>query len=384
MAGLDSTGFVANDVDSILAQLEGDEKNALGASLNVRPTSVVGVFNGVIATKLSELWDVGNDVWSSQNPDTAQGASLDQLCQLTGVSRLPALQSTVTLSLTGTPSTPIAALRRVKHNATGTFWTNPLSAVIGAASTVSVAFTSEDYGPIQALAGTLTIIDTPVSGWTTVTNPLDAAIGQDGESDADLRIRRTRLLSASGKATVDSIQAAMLGVAGVLAAKVLENPTSSTDANGLPSKSFEAIVDVGSAVATAIAQAVWNTKPIGISAYGTTTAAALDVLGGTRIMAYTPATSKNIYLAVTALTGSGFSGATADFVAAYESYEASLNIDDNVSYNALISRSFVTGVLDITALKVDIFSSPTATSNINIGLRERAKFDSSRTTVWLT
>ena len=383
MAGLETTGFVSKDVDTIIAELEAGEKNAFGQSTNVRPTSVFGLLNGIMGTKFAEMWDMGNEVWASQNVDTATGTSLDQLCQLTGVTREAALQSTVSLALSGVNGTVIPALRRVKNTATGTYWTNPASATLGAASSTYVPFVSEEYGEIIGLAGTLTIIDTPVSGWVSVTNELDAVRGQEGESDAELRVRRAALLVSTGKATVDAIQANMLKTTGVLDAVVLENVTLVVDANGLPAKSFECVVDVGTATSTAIAQTVWDNKPAGISAYGTNVGTAKDALGNNRIMGYTPATPKNVYIALTAVTGTGYSGATADFVTAFTAYGNGRKIDNDVSYNALVAAAFVTGVTDVTSLFTAFTASPSGVANLPIGLRERAKFDSSRVTVWI-
>lgn len=379
MAGLDTTGFVSKDVDTLIAELEANEKNAFGQSLNVRPTSVLGVINGIIGTKFAELWDVANDVWASQNVDTAQGTSLDQLCQLTSVTREAALQSTVTLALSGTNGTAIPALRRVKNSQTGTFWTNPASGTIGAGATTNFAFVSEDYGEIIGLSGTLTVIDTPVSGWASVTNALDAVLGQDGETDAELRVRRAALLVSTGKATVDAIHAALIKTTGVLDALVLENLTSATDANGLPPKSFECVVDGGTA--NAIAQTVWDSKPAGISAYGQTTGTAVDAIGGNRIMGYTAVTPKNVYVALTAVTGSGYSGVTADFAAAFVVYGTARKTSDDVSHNALVAAAFIAGVIDVTTLYADFTASPVSIANLAIGLRERAKFDSSRVVV---
>ena len=381
MAGLETTGFVSKDVDTIIAELEAGEKNAFGQSTNTRPTSVFGLLNGIMGTKVAELWDMGNEVWASQNVDTATGTSLDQLCQLTGVTRESALQSTVSLALSGVNGTPIPALRRVKNVSTGTYWTNPASATIGAASSTYVPFVSEEYGEIIGLSGTLTIIDTPVSGWVSVTNELDAVLGQEGESDAELRVRRAALLVSTGKATVDAIQANMLKTTGVLDAVVLENVTTVTDANGLPPKSFEVVVDGGAA--NAIAQTVWDNKPAGISAYGTNVGTAVDALGNNRIMGYTPATPKNVYVSLTAITGTGYSGVTADFAAAFVTYGAGRKIDNDVSYNALVAAAFIAGVTDVTSLFSGFSASPVGTANLAIGLRERAKFDSSRVVVWI-
>jgi uncharacterized phage protein gp47/JayE len=383
VAGLTSTGFEAKSLDTVLAEIEADEKNLLGLSLNVRPTSVMGVINGVFATKLSELWDVANEVWASQHPDTATGVSLDQLCQITGVLRQQAKQSTVTLSLSGTPGTPIEALRRVKHNATGTYWTNPLSATIEAASAVLVDFVSEDFGAVAALAGSLTIIDTPVAGWSAVTNPLDAALGQNTETDAELRARRARLLVVSGKGTLDAIRADVLAVPDVDQANVYENTTLVTDADGVPGKAFEVVVIGGTN--DAIAQAIWDSKPAGISAYGGATGTALDALSASRVVAFTRPTEILVHVALTAVTASGWQGATADIAQAIVDYGATYQMgDDVVRAKLLASYLEVQGVADDGGFCIGIAAAPTGTANIAVGSREIARFDTSRILVALS
>lgn len=381
MAGLTEDGLEIKDLDTILTEIETEEKNLFGQSLNVRATSVMGQVNGVFSTKLSELWEVAEEVNAAQNPDTAVGTSLDQICQLTGVIRLAAEKSTVSLSLTGTPGTPIAALRRVKNSSTSTYWTNPISGVISAASTVAINFESEEYGPVIGLAATLTIIDTPVSGWSTVTNPLDATEGRDVETDAELRERRTELLTAQGKGTVDAIRADVLTVDDVTSAFVYENYTSVTDADGVPSKAFEVVVVGGTA--NDLAQSIWDSKPAGISAYGTSTGTATDSLGGSRIVAFTRPTEKTVYLAVTAVTGSGWNSTTADIASSLVSFGDTLTTGDDVYRARLFDPCFITGVVDVSDLRSAFTSNPVGTVNLTIGSREIAAFDTSRITVAL-
>lgn len=382
MAGLTSTGFEIKDLDTILTEIETEEKNLLGQSLVVRPTSVTGVINGIFSSKLSEMWEVAEEVNAAQNPDDATGTSLDQLCMLTGVVRLAATKSSVSLSLTGTPGTSIAVGRRVKNTSTSTYWTNAASGVIGAASTVAITFDAEEFGPTIGLAATLTIIDTPVAGWTSVSNPLDATLGRNVETDQELRLRRTELLTAQGKGTVDAIRADVLAVADVTAAFVYENYTAITDADGVPSKAFEVIVLGGTS--NALAQAIWNSKPAGISAYGTSTGTATDALNTSRVVAFTRPTSKTVYLALTATTGTGWAGATSAIAAALTAYGGTLTVGDDVYRSRLYDPALdISGVVDITDLRLAFTSSPVGTANLTVTSRELATFDTSRITVAL-
>lgn len=383
MAGLTSTGFEIKDLDTILTEIETEEKNLLGQSLNVRPTSVPGVFNGVFSAKLSELWEVTEEVYAAWNPDTATGVSLDLLCQLTGTIRLAATNSDVSLSLVGTPGTPIPALRRVKNASTNTYWTNPLSGVIGAGSSVAIDFEAEETGPLVGIAGTLTVIDTPVSGWSSVTNALDAVVGTDEETDADLRVRRAELLTSAGKGTVDSIRADVRDVDDVDDVAVYENTTLVTDADGLPGKAFEVLVSGGDV--DDIAQAIWDSKPAGISAHGSASGTAYDALTAARVMFFSRPTDKNVYASITAITGAGWGGATSALASALVEYgNEEFGIGDTVYGKMLYTSLFeVSGVVDVPGLNRDFFASPTAAGNLAIGTRERASFDTSRVDVTL-
>lgn len=65
--------------------------------------------------------------------------------------------------------------------------------------------TCTQTGPIPAPANTLTVIDTPVSGWASVNNPLDAIPGTNLETDTEAMDRRKRLLESQGNGPLQSI-----------------------------------------------------------------------------------------------------------------------------------------------------------------------------------
>lgn len=393
MAGVTETGFEAETTDTLKTAIENELKLAFGNSFNVRPTSVAGVLVGIMSRKLADLWEAAESIWGSQYPETAFGSSLDQLGLLTGTTRLQATHSEVTLALTGTPGTVIPTGSRVRNSDTGTFWrlkTSNGNITIPSTSAATGTFESEDFGEVLGVAGSLDTIDTVISGWTAVNNTADATLGRDQETDADFRLRRSELITSQGKGTLDAIRSDVLACTGIVGATVNENVTLVTDANGLPGKSFEVIVRQGTAASADIWQAIWDSKPAGISAYGTTTGPALDALSGTRYVAYTPVTEVSMYVAVSAITTGGtFTGLTASLVndikLAITAYEETLESGNDVVRKALEREVLeVSGVFDISGdLRVDRFASPTATSNTAIGFREHANFDTSRIDVTL-
>lgn len=387
MAGVTDEGFEAETVDTLKTAIENELKNSFGDSFNVRPTSVAGIIIGVVAQKLGDLWDAAEAIYGSQYPATAFGQSLDQLSALTGVQRLAATHSEVTCDLEGTPGTLIPEASRIRNADTGTYWRSQEDVTIGAASAATAVFESEDYGEILGVADSLTVIDTVISGWDSVNNPLDADLGRELETDAELRLRRADLLTTQGAGTVDAIRADVLAVLGVQEAHVFENVTLVTDGDGLPGKAFEVVLRESGAVTADILQAIWDTKPAGISAHGTSVGYATDSEGNDQLVAYSNADEIEIYIAVTAVTGAN-SGPTATVVenikSAIVEYGDAFLIGDDVIKQAVQAQPFdVAGITDVPTLKLDIYASPTATSNIVIGTRQVATFDTSRITVAL-
>ncbi|MCV5856561.1 baseplate J/gp47 family protein, partial [Escherichia coli] len=69
-------------------------------------------------------------------------------------------------------------------------WRLPASVVVGVDGTATVTATCSNSGSVAALAGTISTINTPTRGWTSVSNPAAATVGEPAETDAELRIRQ--------------------------------------------------------------------------------------------------------------------------------------------------------------------------------------------------
>jgi uncharacterized phage protein gp47/JayE len=113
-------------------------------------------------------------------------------------------------------------------------------------------------GAVAALAGTVTGINTPTRGWTSVTNPLAANVGAAAETDAELRVRQGQSVALPSLTPFDAVDGALANISGVTRHKLYENDTGSVDINGLPAHSISAIVDGGDA--TTIAQTIRGKK----------------------------------------------------------------------------------------------------------------------------
>lgn len=95
--GLLPEGFVPKTVQDILNEIQADQRQAFGPSIDTTADSVLGILNGIIADRLAELWEVGQALAAGLNPDFASGAQLDAIAALTGLTRLPSSPSLATL-----------------------------------------------------------------------------------------------------------------------------------------------------------------------------------------------------------------------------------------------------------------------------------------------
>lgn len=384
--GVTSTGFSKKTLADLLAEIETAERAQINAALNLSPSSVLGQLNGIYADKLRELWDVAEAVYRSLYPDSASGEALDNVAAITGAVRQSATKSTVDVTCTGTPATALPLGRVVSVAGSGDRFVSTAPAVIGGGGTVVVPFESEEFGPIAAPAGTLTVIETPVAGWASATNPLDAALGTDEETDDAFRARRLDLLSVAGKGTVESIRANVLSVGGVSQAFVFENTTNTTNVDGLPPKSFEVVVDGGADAD--LATAIFITKPAGIEPYGTTTENVVDSQGFTHAMKFSRPTDVNIWIAVTVQVDAPVFGGGSTPAGIAQVKDALVALGDSLDIGAdVIALAFrcapleVAGVIDVTAFAIDTIPVPVGTVNIPIATRALAKFDTSRISV---
>lgn len=245
----------------------------------------------------------------------------------------------------------------------------------------AVDMTALSDGPTQAPAGTLVVIDTPVSGLSRTINYSDASMGRNIETDSELRIRRANTLQVAGKATVDAIRAAMLDLDGVTDVIVFENDTEIPDPDGRPAKSYEVIVNGGDN--QAIRNKIWDTKAAGIRTVGSVTGTIVDSQGQTHVVNFSRPTLKNIWLEVDLSVNTDFpvnGAAQAESVMVAKGNAFGIG-KDVIVYPTLIAALIAIPGIEDVVIRIGIAASPTLDNNIQIAANEIASFDTGRTQV---
>lgn len=390
--GLTTTGFQAETTSDVQASIQNDELALIDPALNLNPTQPLGQLNGIFASAAANVWGLLQAIYAAIDPVGAVGVQLDNLCALTGVTRLPATATVVSCTCNFNAGQNYAAGQLVA-NISGypqyTF-TNQSAIVSTPGGNQTVVFVCTQTGPIQANAGTLTQITTAVGGWNSITNPASGTLGTNVETDTALRLRRASLLVAGGGCTIDAIRSALNNptlVPGIINANVLENTGDTVDALGNPPHSFQALIWDGAGLAasnTAIAQAIWNNKPAGIRAYGQTTANATDATGKLQAVSFTRVSALQIYFAVTVVTNPLTlpPGATALIQAALAAIFTNIAPGGTVyKLQAEAAVLSVQGVNDISAFTLDVNPSPAGTINITSTAYQLPTFNSAAVTI---
>lgn len=249
---------------------------------------------------------------------------------------------------------------------------------------------AEDDGGVVAAENTLTRIISPVDGWQLVSNPGAAVVGTMLETDDALRVRYALGVYRLGAGTLPSIYANLTqDVPGVVSAKVFENTGDTTDADGRPPHSVEAVIEGGSN--EAIFQKMYQLKPAGIASYGNTTGYVRSADGYLNPISFSRPEIRWVWLRIS-ITTTNEEAVPGDVggktIAAVLSAGAKLSPGQDVLLQRLAAAPFAatTGLARVTitaAVTAPNGSTPaTYTANdLIIGPRQKASFDASRVTL---
>jgi len=303
--GISATGFQRKRLDEIIADTTADFKTVFGDNLNVTPESPDGQIIGLISGSQADLWEIAEGDYNAFNPSAATGNALSNLVQINGITRQIAVATTATVTITGTNGTNIPLGSSISTIDKSVTFTTDVLVTIPVAGFIDVSVTATSVGAVPAVASTITIIDTPITGWDSVINAADAIEGSAEETDTELRARRELSVSKAAKGILETILAEVLAVDNVVEAFVYENTTLSTNINNnTPGKAFQVVV-LGGSDAT-IATAIFDEKPVGIEAYGTTIVAVDDSQLIPHDIGFTRPATISIYIIVNINTFNNF------------------------------------------------------------------------------
>lgn len=303
---VNSAGISAPPFSDILTSLQASIAAIYGQDVYLGNDTMDGQLLAVFAKAMADGNAAAIAVYNSFSPNTAQGAGLSSIVKINGIARLVPSNSTVLVLIGG--SVGITIVNGLVGDSAGNTWALPASVTIPSAGQISVTATCTTPGAIQAAIDTITTINTPTRGWSSVTNTADAAPGATVETDAALRLRQAESVALPALSPIEATLAAVKAVPGVTEAVIYENDTNVTDTNGLPPHSIAVVVEGGDA--TAIATAIADKKTPGCYTYGTTSVFVTDSAGITHQIRFFIPTDVRISVAVTIKEGTGYTATT--------------------------------------------------------------------------
>lgn len=231
-------------------------------------------------------------------------------------------------------------------------------------------------GPMSQPSNSIDKIETPVLGWDSVTNPVNAASGEDRETDEQLRLRFRNGKFERATNTYDAIYSALINLDGVSEVTIYENDTSVTDSNGVPPHSFLPIVTGGLSID--VASAIWENKPIGILSFGNTTVNVPDIQGFLHPVSFSRPNPVVVYISMDLTTDNTFpqNGNDAIRSALISYFNSNFGTGDDIIYSRLYTPINSVPGHEVNNLYIGTSPNPTGVSNIPIPFDSIANLNS--------
>ncbi|TDI74591.1 MAG: hypothetical protein E2O82_03670 [Betaproteobacteria bacterium] len=230
MSSFDGNGLVIDRLADIKTGMQDDLKDSFGSGIDLDERGPFGVLVGVMSERYAKLYELLEAVNDASYPDSSFGVYLDQLSAFNGVVRESATSSVVNLEFSrvdgSSGDVTIDATTQVFATGSTLLWETDVEAtILDGEDTVSVQATANETGPSVALAGTLVNMVSTPGQVGSVTNPSDATVGREQESDAELKARRKEQIARPGTATESGIRSALNLLDSVRSAQVVLNDT---------------------------------------------------------------------------------------------------------------------------------------------------------------
>ena len=292
--GLTPKGFRRKLYNDCLNDRIDRARRVFGVNIDTSETSFLGKLIRNISRDEAYLWELAESVYLSPFVNSAEGSSLDNVGQYLTITRRPATASKGIVTIYGLDGSFIDKGFKIASKDGKIFET--VEAVRIEHESVDVEVRSVALGKNTNVdKETITEIVNPTFGITSVINKEETTGGLYVESDTEFRERYKKSYSRVGGSTVPALTAALLDIDRVVDCEVRENVTM-VEVDGIPPKSVACFVYGGED--DEIIQAIYENKPAGIEAFGSTVKDVKDKKGLVHKIGFTRANVQTIYVKV--------------------------------------------------------------------------------------
>lgn len=275
-----TTGIIVPDTAVVQAQVIAEFKQVFGEGLDTSPQTIQGAL--IVAETSARVAVLRNNALMANqlNPNLAGGIFLDAIGKLTETERNAQTFTVASVNVTGVPSVVIPVNSSAK-DADGNIYVNTATITLDSDGNGTGTFRSIVSGPLQLLAGTLTIIVQGPLGWETIINPGAGTQGSITQSDEAFRLYRRNTLAIQGSSLALGIKAAVYMVMGVLSLKIQENVANITQViNGITMVAHSIYLCVDGGTNLAVATAILSKKSGGCNYNGSTVVPVIEPASG--------------------------------------------------------------------------------------------------------
>lgn len=397
---LTATGLQIQTYDEILDEVV----DAYAIALELTPTQKTRVRNSV-QSKLGNLARIDAEreaamqeallaVYETLSLST-EGQQLETVAGLLGVTRDPAVSSEVVGTASGVAATNIPNGTRLRYDPDLTTWTvidGPY--VIGGGGTVEIRLASDDEDAVTVALDPdvgfddWTILDAIV-GFNAFESTQQPITGAPIETDASLRQKVRVEAYSRGQGPLRAIEARVSQVEGVTFVRAYENRTLVTDANSIPGKAINVVVDGG--LDADVAEAIFRSRSAGAEVFalaGPTYVGetVIDDYGFSHLMPFNRVETVDLWVRVTLTTSTSETTAPVDLISAVEA-ELLAELPTTFGFPGTdvlpykISQIVAALALDgIDAILVETSLDGVAwtTTKRSLSIRQKAAFDAAR------
>ena len=246
--GVTEKGFIPKRLSDVLESLQTKISNIVDPKTGEKPfvnessDSVLGQFTSILAEEISVCWEQAYIAANQYDPQNSSGAALRGLVQLNGITASYGSSTEINITITGTKGTVIPKGSLIASADGSQVCQTSTSVTIPESGTINTTAVFVDKGPNKPEDNTIIAIQTPIYGWSGVTNTGIVSVGSKPDTDAQLHIKQSRATSNTSYRQVDAIYAGLINTPGVTFARVYVNKTNTVDARGIAAKTIAPVV----------------------------------------------------------------------------------------------------------------------------------------------
>ena len=268
---LNQNGLSVKTATEIRNELNTALRNIYGNEINLDQNSPDGQMVGIYTQAAVDLRELITNAYNSFNPDRAIGRLLDERVVINNIIRKGGTYTITPIDITVDRTVTLQGLDgnfndingsgfTVQDNAGNQFILIDTTELTAGTSTLQ--FRSKEIGLVNVTVGTVQNAVTIVLGVTNINNSsAPTTIGQEEETDAQLRLRRQQSVALSSNGYANGLLGNVLNKDGVIDARLYENVTNAIDSDGIPAHGMWLIVEGGAN--SDIGDVIYKRKSVG-------------------------------------------------------------------------------------------------------------------------